>query len=88
MNEQISIRDSAIYEWANYVIKNHIHRYNFGDGKSFYTSLFEAPKMFQRDIVCSVISIAEQNDLSDEDNYDIKDARETAIKFLDEKGWR
>jgi hypothetical protein len=88
MNNQLSVRDNAINDWAQYTIKNHIHRYNFGDGKSFFTSIFEAPKMLQFDIVYAIIDISEQNDLTDSDNYDMKDVRDTALKFLDEKGWR
>jgi hypothetical protein len=80
----ISIRDDAIYQWAEDVIACHTHRYTFGYGKSFYTAIFTAPKIFRYDIICSIIDMT---DNIDDDDCELKDARRTALQFADEKGW-
>jgi hypothetical protein len=87
MSNELSIRDTAIKEWCDYIIECHTHRYNFGSGKSFYTALFEAPKIFRRNIVFSIIDIANSCDLNDIDNIELKDVKETAISFIKERNW-
>ncbi|MDR1180951.1 MAG: hypothetical protein LBL13_03100 [Bacteroidales bacterium] len=87
----VSARDIAIAQWAEDIIACGVHRYHFGNGKSFYSAFFESPKIFRYDIICYIIdstNYIESEEHDDNFDYGIADVRRTVLSFAEERGWR
>jgi hypothetical protein len=75
--------ETSLQEWIEYILKNTARRYHFGTGKSFFTSFYETPKIFRKDILVRISSMRNDIDEKDIDNFDVLDAIEKSEELLE-----